>query len=103
MQSVCHVVAPAAVCRAAARPSSRRHLGRGAVSVKPRTLVTRHATETDEPTEADFATFNSVVGGGDWEVVQKQVRAAAVEGRITPGVLGAAYTAGRCVRGRREG
>jgi hypothetical protein len=96
MQALCRVVAPAAVaCRAAATPTSRQNRRRGpAAAVKLRTRTILRATETEEPTEADFAVFNSVVGGGAWESVQAQVRAAAVEGKITPGVLGAAYTAG---------
>ena len=98
MQALCRGVAPISHRGFAANPTYSRsvHAARRDV-VKPRTRVIRRATETEEPTESDFATFNSVVGGGDWEKVQQQVRDAAIEGKITPGVLGAAYT----VRGRR--
>ena len=103
MQALCRSVAPMITTRAsgsgfaASRPGGRRvHHGArrrdAVVNVKPRTRVIRRVTETEEPTEDDFATFNNVVGGGDWDKVQRQVREAAVEGKITPGVLGAAYT-----------
>ena len=98
MQALCRVPAPGVVSAKLAGKRQRNGVGGGGcrapAAVKPRTRVVRRATETEEPTEMDFAVFNSVVGGGDWEVVQQQVRAAAVEGKITPGVLGAAYTAG---------
>ena len=95
MQALCRVPAPGVVSAKPVGKRQRNGVGGGgcrAPAVKPRTVC--RATETEEPTEVDFAVFNSVVGGGDWEVVQQQVRAAAVEGKITPGVLGAAYTAG---------
>ena len=53
--------------------------------------VIRRATQPEEPAESDFALFNALVGGGDWQKVQESVRAAAVEGTFTPKVLGAAY------------
>jgi len=49
-----------------------------------------------------MTTFNGIVSGGDWEVVQRQVRAAAVEGKLTPGVLGAAYTVYDSCKGSGE-
>ena len=52
----------------------------------------RRATQPEEPAESDFALFNALVGGGDWQKVQESVRAAAVEGTLTPKVLGAAYS-----------
>lgn len=52
----------------------------------------RRVTQPEEPQPDDFVTFNAIVGGGDWSVVQAQVREAAVSGRLTPGVLGAAYS-----------
>ena len=88
-----HALAAAASSAARARPA------RGATGSKTRrgVSVVRRAkqatgTETEEPTADDFATFNALVSGGDWELVQKNVRAAAVEGKLTPGVLGAAYS-----------
>ena len=86
----------ATVAAAAARPSSRfpstRRFNAG---IKTRTrgrLVVRRVTQPEEPQPDDFVTFNAIVGGGDWSVVQAQVREAAVSGRLTPGVLGAAYS-----------
>ena len=54
--------------------------------------VIRRATQPEEPAESDFAVFNALVGGGDWQKVQESVRAAAVEGTLTPKTLGAAYS-----------
>ena len=66
--------------------------GRRSAGAAPRrgAAVARRAT-IRETTEADFALFNDVVGGEDWNLVQEKVRAAA-DGRLTPGVLGAAYS-----------
>ena len=34
----------------------------------------RRVTQPEEPQPDDFVTFNAIVGGGDWSVVQAQVR-----------------------------
>ena len=54
--------------------------------------IVRRVTQPEEPGPDDFVTFNSIVGAGAWDVVQAQVREAAVDGKLTPGVLGAAYS-----------
>ena len=85
----------ATVAAAAARPSSRFPSSRRFNAPRTRTRgrsVVRRVTQPDEPQPDDFVTFNAIVGGGDWSVVQAQVREAAVSGRLTPGVLGAAYS-----------
>jgi len=99
MQQVLHSVpSPSGVRLLKNRRDDTRWRRRGpTTTVRPRTRVVRRATETVEPSGDDMTTFNGIVSGGDWEVVQRQVRAAAVEGKLTPGVLGAAYTAGRCL------
>ena len=55
-------------------------------------LIVRRVTQPEEPGPDDFVTFNSIVGAGAWDVVQAQVREAAVDGKLTAGVLGAAYS-----------
>ena len=83
------------VASLASRPAAVRVApGRRSAGAAPRrgAAVARRATVPEKPTEADFALFNDVVGGGDWNLVQEKVRAAAVDGRLTPGVLGAAYS-----------
>lgn len=85
----------ATVAAAAARPSSRFPSSRRFNAVRTHTRgrsVVRRVTQPEEPQPDDFVTFNAIVGGGDWSVVQAQVREAAVSGRLTPGVLGAAYS-----------
>ena len=85
----------ATVAAAAARPSSRFPSSRRVNAVRTHTRgrsVVRRVTQPEEPQPDDFVTFNAIVGGGDWSVVQAQVREAAVSGRLTPGVLGAAYS-----------
>ena len=85
----------ATVAAAAARPSSRFPSSRRFNAVRTHTRgrsVVRRVTQPEEPQPDDFVTFNAIVGGWDWSVVQAQVREAAVSGRLTPGVLGAAYS-----------
>ena len=90
-----HALAAAASSAARARPA-RDATAPGSKTRRGVSVVRRAkqatGTETEEPTADDFATFNALVSGGDWELVQKNVRAAAVEGKLTPGVLGAAYS-----------
>ena len=44
-----------------------------------------------EPTDEDVRTFNALLQGGSWEAIVGNIKAAANDGRLTPGVLGAAY------------
>ena len=44
-----------------------------------------------EPSDEDVQVFNSLLQGGSWEAIVGNVKAAANDGRLTTGVLGAAY------------
>ena len=80
--SVSPRVAPAASSRAGARRP-------GAPAGAPSRLRVRvRATPTEEPTDEDFVLFNSMLASGD---IPKAIRDAAVEGKLTPATLGAAY------------
>lgn len=77
-------VAPAVRSRTGARRSGAPA---GAPSRRGASVV-RRATQTDEPADEDFVLFNSMLASGD---IPKAIRDAAVEGKLTPATLGAAY------------